>query len=105
MKNFTGGWFVGNFIPSVHKTKDFEACYKIHKKGEKWDAHYHKVAIEINYLIRGRMKIQDQILKKGDIFVLNPKEVADPTFFEDCELIVIKIPSIKGDKYNLNKKI
>ena len=36
------GWFVGDFEPSVYKTKEFEVGYFTHKKGEKWPFHYHK---------------------------------------------------------------
>ena len=32
-----GGWFVGNFEPSVFKTKNFEVGYLEHKKGDLWD--------------------------------------------------------------------
>jgi quercetin dioxygenase-like cupin family protein len=101
IKNFKDGWFIGNFKPTIFKTKDFEICYKKHKKNEKWPIHYHKIATEYNYLISGKMKIQNKTLKKGDIFVLYPSEVANPIFLEDCELIVVKTPSIKGDKYHV----
>jgi hypothetical protein len=37
-------------------------------------------------------------LNSGDIFVIYPKEIADPIFLEDCYLCVIKTPSIVGDK-------
>jgi len=101
IKNYKGGWFIGDFKPTTFKTKEFEICYKKHKKNEIWPKHYHKVATEYNYLISGKMKIQNKILKKGNIFILYPNEVADPIFLEDCELIVIKTPSIKKDKYNV----
>lgn len=99
MSNMVGGWFVGDFDPSVYKTDQFEVCYKQHYKGEVWDNHYHKVATEINYLIRGEMKINDTLLSQGDIFLIEPYEISIPDFLTDCELIVVKTPSIKGDKY------
>lgn len=102
IEDYKGGWFVGNFDPTTYKTKDCEVGYKVHKQGEKWDSHYHKLSTEINYLIRGKMKIQERELNQGDIFVLNPCEIADPVFFEDCELIVVKVPSVIGDKYIVN---
>jgi len=94
-----GGWFVGDFEPSAYRTKEFEVCYKVHTKGEEWPKHYHKVATEINYLMRGTMMVQGKKLEAGDVFILGPGEVADPEFLEDCELIVIKTPSLIGDKY------
>ena len=102
IENMVGNWFIGNFDPTIFKTSEFEVCYKLHKKNELYPVHYHKIATEINYLIRGRMIIQGMNLFPGDIFVLHPHEIADPVFLEDCELIVIKVPSIVGDKYELN---
>lgn len=99
MSNMVGGWFIGDFEPSVYKTDQFEVCYKQHYKGEIWDNHYHKIATEINYLIKGEMKINDILFTKGDIFLIEPYEISVPEFLTDCELIVVKTPSIKEDKY------
>ena len=96
-----GGWFVGNFEPTAYKTDQFEVSYKIHKEGEKWPAHYHKAATEINYLISGQMTIQKKTLKSGDIFILYPYEVADPTFQTECRLIVVKTPGKPDDKFEV----
>ena len=104
LKNMKDGWFVGNFEPSAYKTSNFEACYKVHPKGDVWDYHYHKESTEINLLIKGKMKIQDQILESGDIFVIPPYEIADPEFIEDCELVILKTPSNTKDKYVINIK-
>ena len=98
-KDMIGGWFVGDFEPSAYKTKDFEVGFKHHPKGEVWDNHYHKVATEVNYLIKGKMNLSGTYLEEGDIFVIHPGEVAIPEFLEDCEIIVIKTPSVIGDKY------
>lgn len=99
MEEMKGGWFVGNFEPSMFRTQDFEVCYKEHKKGEQWDVHFHKIATEINYLVRGKMTIQGRELTSGDIFVILPGEVADPVFLEDCDVVIVKVPSLIGDKY------
>ena len=99
IEEMVGGWFIGDFEPSVLKTKDFEVCYKFHHAGEIWDNHYHKVATEINYLIRGKMNLSGIELNQGDIFTIYPDKVAIPEFLTDCELIVVKTPSIKEDKY------
>ncbi len=102
-KDMIGGWFVGNFKPSAYKTKNFEVSYKIHKKNEKWDTHYHKKAVEINLLVKGKMKIQNKLLKANDIFVLDKKEVADPVFLTTCHLVVVKVPSVSKDKFVVKK--
>lgn len=96
-----GGWFVGDFDPSVARTKDFEVGYKLHRKGEHWARHTHKVATEITVLLRGRMKLQGRELVSGDVFVIYPDEIADPEFLEDCEVIIVKFPSVIGDKYEV----
>ena len=101
MKDMFGGWFIGDFEPCALKDKRFEVAYKYHKKDEKWPTHYHKEATEINYMISGRMTIQGRLMEEGDIFVLEPYEVADPVFLEDCYLIVVKTPSVIGDKYEI----
>lgn len=102
MSDMIGGWFIGDFEPTAFKTENFEVCYKQHPKGEEWDTHYHKIATEINYIIRGEMMINDDLLKEGDIFILEPNEVSKPEFLTDCELIVVKTPSAKNDKYIIN---
>jgi quercetin dioxygenase-like cupin family protein len=99
MKDMKGGWFIGNFEPTVYKTDQFEVCYKHHNKGEQWDTHFHKEGTEINYLVKGKMIIQNKELIEGDIFILKPYEVADPLFLEDCTVLIIKTPSIPGDKF------
>lgn len=98
LSDMKDGWFIGSFFPSVFKTNDFEVCYKKHKKGEYWDKHYHEKAIEINLLINGKMLINDDLFESGEIFVIEPYYVAKPIFLEDCELIIIKTPSVIGDK-------
>lgn len=99
ISNFYRGWVIGNFEPSLLKTKDFEVGILHHPKGEKWPAHYHKIATEYNILITGTMKLCDIELVPGDTFILEPYEVADPTFHEDCTIVCIKVPSSTTDKY------
>mgnify|MGYP005635310197 CR=1 FL=1 len=62
MKDMKGGWFIGNFEPTAFKTEEFEVCYKHHTKGEQWETHYHKEGTEINYLVEGKMTIQNKKL-------------------------------------------
>lgn len=99
LEDYKDGWFLGNFEPSTFKTDKFEVCYKHHKKGEPWETHYHKIGTEINLLVEGKMSIQGKYLKSGDIFIIYPWEVADPVFLEDCTVLIVKTPSIPGDKF------
>lgn len=93
-----GGWYIGNFPNAAYRTKGLEASFKIHKKGEEWDWHYHEHLDEINLIIRGRIAIQGKELVPGDIFILEPMEIADPEFLEDCEIVCIKVPNFTNDK-------
>ena len=102
IEDMVGGWFVGNFEPVAFKTENLEVSYKKHYKGEKWDMHYHHTVTEINLLIRGRLVMQNKELKSGDIFLLEPYEIADPIFLEDCDIICVKTPSI-NDKIKIKK--
>lgn len=101
IKDYHRGWFIGNFEPSVIKTDQFEVAVLTHKKDEVWPQHYHKIATEYNVLLEGKMKICGKEINAGDIFVLNPFEVANPIFIEDCKVLCVKIPSIIGDKYEV----
>lgn len=95
------GWFIGDFEPSIFRTKDFEVGYLTHKKGEEWSTHYHKEAAEYNLLVEGSMTVNGVLLEPGDIFVFEPYQIADPVFHEDCKIVCIKTPSIIGDKYEV----
>jgi quercetin dioxygenase-like cupin family protein len=93
------GWVIGDFEPSILRTKEFEIGILTHKKDEHWPKHYHKIATEYNILVSGKMILSDSCLNSGDIFIINPNEVSEPIFVEDCTIVCIKIPSVPGDKY------
>ena len=56
-----GGWFVGDFEPSVIRTKDFEVAVKKYKAGDKEARHIHKVATELTVIISGKVLIYSNI--------------------------------------------
>jgi len=97
---FVGGWFVGDFSPTAYRTPAFEVAYKTHAAGEFWASHYHAIADEINYLISGRMDVNGTVLEAPCVFVIHKGEVSRPVFHTDVSLIVVKTPSIPGDKYD-----
>lgn len=99
IEDFKGGWFIGNFEPTLLKTTDFEVSIKVHPKGEVWDKHYHKEATEYNYVCSGSVMIDGEVYSQGDIFVIEPMFVVDPDFLEDCTIVCVKTPSVIGDKY------
>ena len=99
IEDMKAGWLIGDFEPTAFKTEKFEVSYRIHPAGEIWETHYHKEATEINLLVDGFMKMQGQELRSGDIFVVEPYEIADPEFIEDCTILCVKTPSVAGDKF------
>ena len=96
LADFKGGWFIGDFEPSLLKTQELEVSVKHHPKGEIWDTHFHKIATEYNYLISGSMKVNDIMINAGEIFIIPPYYVVSPEFLEDCEIVCIKVPGAKN---------
>ena len=103
LNEMTRGWFIGDFEPSIIRTKAFEVGILTHKKDEDWEEHYHKIASEYNVLLKGKMSINGTLLNEGDIFILEPMETALPVFMEDCVVLCVKVPSVIGDKYLVTK--
>lgn len=98
LKDFTGGWYLGDFYPTVLKTDAVEVAFKHHKKGEEWPRHAQKVAIEVNYIVAGMLKMNGVLCRKGDIIVVDPGEFIKPIFLSDVKVVVVKIPSLPSDK-------
>jgi hypothetical protein len=98
---YIGGWFVGDFEPSIWRTTAYEVGYKYHEAGEPWPTHYHEHMDELTFLLEGTVIIQGQTLTGPVIFELNRHEIADPTFVTACKMFVIKSPSVPGDKVEI----
>lgn len=99
LENFTKGWFVGDFEPSLYKIKEAEVCVKYYKQGEKDQKHVHKISTEITTVLDGKFVMNEMELVEGDIIVLPPNEPAEFECLKDGKITVIKIPSVAGDKY------
>lgn len=99
LQNFVKGWIVGDFAPNIIKTKDFEVGVKKYQKGDKEQTHFHKLAEEITVVVGGVFRMGDMILKTDDIIKLEREEVVDFECIEDGTTVIIKTPSVIGDKY------
>jgi|TARA_R110001583_G_scaffold67703_2_gene193433 quercetin dioxygenase-like cupin family protein len=99
IKNMKGGWFIGNFEPSVFKNPFFEVAHHFHEAGYIGPKHYHKIAPELSYIVSGNLIASGRKLSTGDMFVYEPGDIADVEFLEDTNLIVVKWPSVPSDKY------
>jgi hypothetical protein len=102
IKDMINGWFIGDFIPSIIRTDQFEIAHHFEKAGIKCQAHRHTRSTEINYIIDGEAKVNDNFLGSGYIFVYEKDEISDVTFLRDTNLIIIRIPSI-NDKEFINE--
>jgi quercetin dioxygenase-like cupin family protein len=95
-----GGWFIGNFDPSLFKTNDCEVAVKYYKKGDHEESHYHKVATEYTVIVTGRVRMNGVEYGAGDIIVMEPGEDTDFECLEDFTAnVVVKIPGANNDKY------
>ena len=59
-----GGWFIGNFEPSLMKTNDVEVSVKKYKKGAKEEAHFHKIATEYRGILSLRSRGTRHLLRR-----------------------------------------
>ncbi len=98
-KNMIKGRFIGDFEPTCLQSKECEVAVKTYIAGDLEEPHYHKVAKEITYILEGTVKMNDREYTKGDIILIMPGEVVAFSAVTDSKNVVVKIPSVKGDKY------
>lgn len=100
LENFTKGWIIGNFSPTLLPTEDFEIAIKNYKKGDKEAEHYHKIATEFTILASGEAIMLGKTFKAGDIIRIDPGDKTSFECIEDCITVVVKTPSVPDDKYS-----
>ena len=94
-----GGWFVGNFIPTLLDTTAAEVAVQHYRAGDREGAHYHRIATEITVVVSGQVEMVGRSWQSGDIIVLEPGDVTDFCAITDCTTVAVKIPGVKDDKY------
>lgn len=99
LADMQGGWFVGDFFPTVIQTADCEVAIKAYAAGAREPSHHHKVAAEVTVVVTGRARMGDRIVEQGTIVKLQPGESTDFEALEATLTVVVKLPSVKGDKY------
>ncbi len=97
------GWFVGDFEPSVYRTSVAEVAVKTYRAGDAEEWHVHRVACEITAVVSGAVRMCDRRFEAGDIVRLEPGEGTDFLALEDSVTVVVKVPSVRGDKYAANE--
>jgi len=98
-----GGWFVGQFEPSVLKLTQCEVAVKHYRAGDREAAHVHRLATELTVIVFGRVTMNGQAFGEGDIIELAPGEPGEFRVLEDAVTVVVKSPSVASDKHVLEK--
>ncbi len=99
LKDYTKGWFIGNFEPTLYKTNEVEVAVKKYVKGDYESKHFHKIATEITLVVKGQVKMFGNIYSEGDIVICEPGDATDFEALTDAENVVVKIPGANNDKY------
>lgn len=94
-----GGWLVGRFEPTCYDTAACEVACKHYERGAREAAHVHRVATEITLVASGRVRMNGRTLTAGDIVIIAPGEATDFEALSPTTTMVIKLPSVAGDKY------
>ena len=93
------GWFVGDFVPTALRTQTAEVAVKSYVAGAVEGRHMHKIASEITLILSGRARLNEESFEAGDIVVLDPGDATDFEALTDVTTVVVKLPSVAGDKY------
>jgi quercetin dioxygenase-like cupin family protein len=99
LKDMTRGWFVGDFDPTAYNTGKCEVAVQKFKEGDYEAKHVHKVATEITTIIEGRALMNGKEYRAGEVIVMEPGDATDFKALEDTTNVVVKVPSVPGDKY------
>src|SRR5882757_4298466 len=99
LDDFTKGWFVGNFSPTLLATDAVEVAVKHYRAGEAESAHYHKVATELTLIVSGRVRMSGEEFGAGEIIKIEPGQATDFVPLTDTITVVVKLPCVSGDKY------
>jgi len=98
LADFTAGWVVGNFNPTLHQTKEFEFGVKYFNAGDLEPRHYQIVARELSIVVSGSCRIGSLDLVAGEGLLIEAGEEADFEAYTQCAIAVIKWPSLPADK-------
>jgi len=99
IEDMTKGWFVGDFTPTLHPTRDVEVAVKHYRAGDAEGAHYHKIAREFTVIVSGTVRMSGRDYGAGDIIIIEPGEATDFQALTDAVTTVVKIPGAQNDKY------
>jgi|JI10StandDraft_1071094.scaffolds.fasta_scaffold07924_21 quercetin dioxygenase-like cupin family protein len=108
LENYDSPWVVGDFLPSILRTKDFEVAIFDFKADTITPVHKHMECVEINIIISGECLVYNNgikhKLKDGDIFTFPKGVYSRCHYLKDTKLVCIKTPSVPHDKVYLNNE-
>lgn len=104
------GYFVGHFMKEkgfpLFQSDKVEVAWKKFPAGPIENAirHTHKKGFEVNVVISGWIRVEINgekfTVKRGEFYVIHPHSVTkDLEVGENTEMIIVKAPSVPGDKY------
>ncbi len=99
LNDFKGGWFVGDFIPTIIPATEAEVCIKRYNAGDHDQKHVHKIADEITVIVEGTVEMNGVKYHADDVILIEKGDETDFTAITEAITCVVKIPSVKGDKY------
>lgn len=99
LADMVGGWIVGDFEPACIRSTACEVACKHYAAGAVEAAHVHRIATELTLIASGRATMNGRTYGAGDIIVLEPGEATDFRTLEPTTTVVVKMPSVAGDKY------
>lgn len=99
LDDMTKGWFVGDFSPAALRSCDVEVGVKHYAAGDSEAEHYHRVATELTLIVSGQVLMLGRSWGPGDIVTVEPGEATDFKAVTDAVTVVVKLPSLLGDKY------
>lgn len=98
INDFFGGWFIGDFEPTMFRNQHLEVGVKFFKVGDKEPSHKQILSTEITVVNEGQIRVGRLFLHAGEIVVIYPGEYADFEALTNGSLTCVKFPSIPSDK-------
>jgi len=99
LEQFTKGWFVGNFSPTLISSDAVEVAVKNYRAGDHDARHHHKIGTELTVVVSGRVRMSGEEFGAGEIVKIAPGLSTDFTALTDATTVVVKMPCVSGDKY------
>lgn len=99
LQDMIKGWFVGDFDKVASRTAACEVAVKYYKVGDNEPLHHHRVATEITVVVSGSVRMCNRFWGTGDVIVLEPNDATSFEALADSVTVVVKLPSLPGDKF------